>query len=472
MSKKISFFLICMLLFCGHTSSAQSDTFKLSLTDFINIVKNYHPFVKKYYLQNDIAQYEIQKARGNFDPVLDAKTGEKTIDMVNYYRASNIALDIPTWYGIEFNGSYNHIEGAKLDNSTTEGGLYQFGITVPLAKNLIYDKRRAVLDQAKAAEQMTQAEQQLLLNELLLKAENIYWTWVRDYEVYQLQRRTININKERLEWIRKAYQYGERPAIDTTEALTQLLSFEQQQQDALLKFIKSTQELQLFLWKEDSKPYELTAWLLPQDELINTNAYKAYPNLIASAESRLLSGHASIIYYSEKQNLLDSERRLKRQSLLPKIDFTYNFLNKYQYNPQFFPLFENNFQYGLKLEMPLFLRSARADYKIAQAKLKQNKIDTDYKLMEINNKINKYKNEILNYSLQINLADQNIANYSKLFKAEEIRYSNGESSLFLINSREIKLLEAEQKLIELRLKFICSYNELKWLNENFMIPAR
>ena len=35
-------------------------------------------------------------------------------------------------------------------------------------------------------------------------------------------------------------------------------------------------------------------------------------------------------------------------------------------------------------------------------------------------------------------------------KAEETRFSNGESSLFLINSRETKAMEAAEKLTELK----------------------
>jgi hypothetical protein len=52
-------------------------------------------------------------------------------------------------------------------------------VTIPLAKNLWYDKRRAVLDQAKLAQKMTRAEQIILSNELLLDAENTYWEWVK-----------------------------------------------------------------------------------------------------------------------------------------------------------------------------------------------------------------------------------------------------------------------------------------------------
>ena len=64
-------------------------------------------------------------------------------------------MGIPTWYGIEINGGYNYLSGDKLNTGDTKGGLYNYGVTIPLAKNLWYDKRRAVLDQAKLAGKMT-----------------------------------------------------------------------------------------------------------------------------------------------------------------------------------------------------------------------------------------------------------------------------------------------------------------------------
>ena len=51
-------------------------------------------------------------------------------------------------------------------------------------------------------------------------------------------------------------------------------------------------------------------------------------------------------------------------------------------------------------------------------------------------------------------------------KAEEIKFSNGESSLFLINSRENKLLETQEKFLELKAKTIKTYFKLNWLENN------
>ena len=55
--------------------------------------------------------------------------------------------------------------------------------------------------------------------------------------------------------------------------------------------------------------------------------------------------------------------------------------------------------------------------------------------------------------------------YSKLLvEAERLKFMNGESSLFLLNSRESKWLEAELKLAEYKLNFIKNFIELTYVN--------
>ena len=53
-------------------------------------------------------------------------------------------------------------------------------------------------------------------------------------------------------------------------------------------------------------------------------------------------------------------------------------------------------------------------------------------------------------------------NYAALQRGEETRFSAGESSLFLVNARENKTLEAFQKLQELKAKFFKAGIGIQW----------
>jgi outer membrane protein TolC len=73
-------------------------------------------------------------------------------------------------------------------------------------------------------------------------------------------------------------------------------------------------------------------------------------------------------------------------------------------------------------------------------------------MVSLQTKLRQYYNEWRQLGQQIQLQQQAIASYLQLQRGEEIRFNNGESSLFLINSREQKTIEARQKLIELQSK--------------------
>jgi hypothetical protein len=55
-----------------------------------------------------------------------------------------------------------------------------------------------------------------------------------------------------------------------------------------------------------------------------------------------------------------------------------------------------------------------------------------------------------------------VENYLALTKAEETRLSNGEGSLFLINSRELKALESMEKMVDLKAKYYKSIFATQW----------
>jgi outer membrane protein TolC len=57
--------------------------------------------------------------------------------------------------------------------------------------------------------------------------------------------------------------------------------------------------------------------------------------------------------------------------------------------------------------------------------------------------------------------------YGKLLlEAERLKFDNGESSIFMLNTRENKLLESELKLAEYKLKFIKIVLNIIYLNGN------
>jgi outer membrane protein TolC len=128
------------------------------------------------------------------------------------------------------------------------------GVSVPLVKGMLMDKQRAALRQAQIFRDASEQQRLLLLNDLLLDAINTYYDWSYAYNEYAVYTEATRIAEVRYKATVQAALLGDRAAIDTTEALTQLQSRQFQLNEARLHFLNSGLELSNFLWLEDNKP--------------------------------------------------------------------------------------------------------------------------------------------------------------------------------------------------------------------------
>ena len=80
----------------------------------------------------------------------------------------------------------------------------------------------------------------------------------------------------------------------------------------------------------------------------------------------------------------------------------------------------------------------------------------------ITNKVKNYFTETALLQQQIRLSQKAYNGFNTLLRAENLRFLNGESSLFLINTRENKVIEMAEKLINLRMKYLKANYAIEW----------
>lgn len=435
----------------------------LSLNSFLNIVKNYHPVAKQAAVVVQKTDAALLSQRGGFDPVISSGGNDKTFDGITYYRNNTTQLAIPTWYGIEIQTGIEYLSGGRINPEETAGKTSFAGISVPLAKNLLMDKRRAALQQAKIMQQASEAEQKIILNDLLLDATEAYWQWVQAYLNFKTYETVITVNRQRYNLVKAAFRNGDRPAIDTTEALTQLQQFEYQQNEALLQWQNTGVQLSGFLWRQNNEPYALPQTIVPGEKIEQLYEAVVFPEqetLIAAAKKN----HPELLVYNYKLDALAVEKKLKFQELLPKLDLKYNQLGKgYDIaSTAAKTLFDNNYKYGVSFSMPLRLSSGRGEYKMAKLKITETTLQQNQKQTDVINKVKQYYNQLVNYKRQVSLLQKTYAAVLQLQRGEETRFFNGESSLFLVNSRENKTQETMLKLIETTIKYNKTAAGLQW----------
>lgn len=447
----IRFFLIIVSFFLCFSSSAQDSTSKLSLDDFLWYVRNYHPVSKqgKYIVQS--GKFEIRKARGAFDPYIYGSYQQKNYDQKNYYQLLDGGLKVPTWFGVELKTGYEQNRGLYLNNENTvpNNGLWYAGISLPVGKGLFIDERRASLKQAKIFAESTQAQQQQMLNELFFQAIQQYWEWVKYWNIYKIQGNAETLANERFEAIKIAHFQGDLPAIDTLEAYIQLQNRNIAKSDALVNYKTATQKLSNYLWFENNTPLEVTDSIKPPEY---ANIETTVQINLDSIENTLVSlelTHPEIQQYQYKLNSMDIDRRMNIEALKPTVDVFYNPLNEPNGIDIISGFSPSNFKWGLDVGFPIFLRTERGKLQLTKLKIQQIEQQKLEKTLNVQNKLMEYYYKLKGYEEQLKILSDAVKNYNRMLEGERIKFDIGESSIFLINNRENKLIDAQIKYVEL-----------------------
>ena len=119
-----------------------------------------------------------------------------------------------------------------------------------------------------------------------------------------------------------------------------------------------------------------------------------------------------------------------------------------------------NYKVGVNFNFPIFLRKERASLKLAQFKISESQFALDLEKVQLKNKINAQQTEILSLEKQRKIADELVNDYSTMLNSEERLFSFGESSIFLLNSRENNLVNAQLYKIVLENRYLISNVEL------------
>ena len=449
---------IVFILFGFSVFGQENKPKELTYNEFLGYVKKYHPLVKNANLEINKAQANLMMARGGFDPKIEVDFSKKQFKDKEYYSILNSSFKIPTWYGIEIKAGFDNNEGIYLnpENTVPNQGLTSLGITIPLGQGLFINQRMADVRKAKMQMQLSQSERKLQAIAVLYDASLAYFNWKKNFNEVQLYEEYNRNSQIRFKGIQSLISQGDKPAIDSIEAgiivKNRILNLE----DANLKLAKAKLELSNFLWLENNIPLEISDELIPETQLEFTIQESLKTNDLLQQDFSILN-HPKINALQSKIDILNVEKKLKANMLLPKIDVGYSYLSEPSYidNYQF-----KDYKIGLDFYFPLFLRKERGSLKLAKYKVQETEFLLDLEKVQLTNKINAQKIEIESLLKQKELI-KSLANDNQLMlNSEERLFSFGESSLFLINTRENNLISAQLSKIALENRFYISNSEL------------
>jgi outer membrane protein TolC len=422
----------------------------LTFEEYLGYVKEHHPLMKQANLTLSIAEANILRARGAFDPKIEVDYDRKKFKGTEYYDQFNATFKIPTWYGIEFKTNFEENTGEFLNPNVTlpEGGLYSAGVSFSLAQGFLINERMAALKQAKFFEKQSQADRDYLVNNLLFEASQAYFEWLAATNEVQIYSSFLQNAETRLNGVTRSVEEGEKAAIDITEARIILQNRQLDLEAATLNKRKAALKVGNYLWI-NSIPLILEDNVIPKLPTIDLLESILILEGITDIE-QLAKNHPKIKSLEAKIESLQVDRNLKRNKLLPKVDLQYNFLS--QDYEQLNSFNTNNYKAFVNVSFPLFLRKERGDLQLTNFKIKDAEFDQDAVSLTIANKISEINYEITSLEVQNQLISNIVSDYTSLVKAEERKFFLGESSLFLINAREQKLIDAQLKENSLTMK--------------------
>ena len=437
--KKLSSLII--LSFLSTQLFSQVDSFLLNEKSFLKQANDFAPFVQNSDLNVSIQYQEWMASRSPFQPKLKGNYSAKQFEDKTYYSKFNSDVSVKTPLGIKVGGGFQNNNGVFLnpENNDPVQGLAFAGVEIPLGAGMFTDDERTEVRLQSIKRDAASLLNKLQVNDYLFESGEAYWEWFGSILQLQLAQEAVERAESRLEFVKQMNSIKEVADIDTLEALINLQNREAYAISTQIKWVKNKNYINNYLWI----PGKTDRNVAPEADL----EYEAvFPDSLL--EEKYTENHPLILLIEADSLINRVELNLVREYFKPEIDFEFKLqeaaenVGSFEYNPRI-----NNYV-GLDFQMPLFLRKERAKSKQLNYKseiIQNKKIESLTKIYQ--EQRTAYLNS-QNLLESVNLWQNASENYFRMLEAEITMYNIGESSLFVINNRELRWINAKEKYIK------------------------
>ena len=442
--------LLIIIISFGYSLfvQGQSDSTVLAFSMYLEHIMLHHPIAKKANLKTKLGSAKWLSAKGNLDPKLIGSWSEKDFDEKLYYRKYGGQIKVPTKWGLDVVGGYENTEGVFLnpEDKTDDYGLWNLGVELNVLQGLFVNERSIALQQAKVFQQITENERQIIFNKLLYDAAKAYLDWQKYFYFRAVFNENIDLASNYFINTKSSFESGEKTAMDTLEAYILFQDANVYLNKNEVAFEAARQNIENYLWMEDA-PLSLKMSVKPEpynSQLLQINEEEEIANL--------LFNHPVIRSYQNKKSYFEIEQRLKKEKLKPKLKLKYSPLLSTTETAITPNLNLSNYKWGVDFSMPLLFRSEKAEVQRGEIKIQETILDIENKENELVNKIENSQQQLIILRQQLDLSQQNLEGYRLLMEGENEKFRYGESSVFLLNKRQEKYIQARLKLIDLYIK--------------------
>lgn len=418
----------------------------LLLEEVLRSAARFHPMLLAQFTERATAEGKLLGSRGAFDTKLTASAGSNSF---GYYRTRTGAGGVKQplrALGGELFGGYKrgggNFEPWKEGQLTLSGGEWSGGIELPLLRNRRIDQRRTDLLLARLAVELADAtilERRLAVLELAAAA---YWKWVSAGRKLSVVLELLSLAEDRIQQVRLLAEAGQVAEIEISENERAVLL----RRSAAVSAERSLQaaRLDLSMFYRDSGGSIVNA---DRSRLPEFPEPAAIPAERIEADLRLaLSRRPEISGVLVELRQTGAVMEVARNKLRPEVNFTVRFGRDTGIGTV--SKRGSELIAGITLESPVQRRKASGELAVQNAKQEQllHKLRYAQDKVEIEVRDAASALGLALRRLQLARAEYDIA--WRLAAAELDRFELGDSTLFIVNQREMAAAAARLAAVD------------------------
>ena len=358
-------------------------------------------------------------------------------------RRFDVSAEQPTaLWGTSFFTGYQASGGAfpSYDGKFQTNGLgeYRAGMRVPLFRDRALDSRRAELGKAHLGRRLADLgiQQQRLV--ILQAATARYWNWVAAGRRFAVAQSIFNIAVEREKILETAVELGQLPRFEVLDNKRIIEQRRSQFVAARRGVEQGSFDLSLFYRDDQGQPRIALPEQLPP----------AFPRPSGLDENQLerdiaqaLDRRPELARLQTQQDQVRLDQRLAENRRLPGLDFILSYDR--ELGERRVPRGPNELRAGIAFELPLQRRTATGQAVAARTRVAQIDQRLQFQREQVSVEVRDAISAVRAAFEGANVLEAEVLVTRQVEDAERLRYDLGESTLFVLNQRELQTADAQ-----------------------------
>lgn len=438
--------------------AAQPSQSSLELRTVVDSVQRVLPTLVAAERDRDAANAELLAAEGGFDPQLRARG---MIYPVGYYRYGTVDVSVeqptPLW-GISVFAGYRL--GAPLvpgssgipdyygNLQTNTGGEVRAGLTVPILRNGIIDRRRANIQVRGQGRQIAEADLLRTRIDATRVATIRYWEWAAAGRKLSIARDLLRVARDRDVGLRTRAEAGDLPRYEWQDNQRTVLSRESGVVNALQTLQRAAIELGLYYRDAEGRPLLATEPQLPASLPLPDLAFTAFAGQPAR-EDEAVARRPELARFVAQRAQARVEVDVARNQMLPAIDVVA------QVSQDIGASFSSSdtrgrteLSAGVVLEVPLVMRQQIGRVRSAEATLSRIDAQQTFARDRVVADVRDAATQLRAALDRVEITRREVDVATQVEQAERERFRQGDSNIFLVNQREQATAEARVRQVD------------------------